>query len=838
MAEADPGPLRGLAAVTEVTAVDAADLDAKLRAADAPFVVRGLAAAWPLVQAARQSGKAARDYIAAHARPIPFTVSVGKAESGGRLFYDAAMQMNFGTVQAKLPDIFARIDAVEHAPDAPPIYLGSVDLHQFFTGLHEANQVDLGTRDALASIWIGTRTRIAAHNDFPRNLAICAAGRRRFTVFPREQFRNLYLGPVDNTPAGRAVSMVDFHNPDLARHPRFAEALVHAQVAELEPGDALYLPSLWWHHVEGLAPFNVLVNYWWRETPRWLGQPQDALNLAMLAIRELRRRAALLARAVRPLRFRGWSLRDRSHSGARPRRARRADAGDRRPAARAPAAAAQPMTPRRIVVAGGGTAGWMAAAALARSLGRAATITLVESDEIGTVGVGESTIPPLVTYNRLLGINEAEFMRATGATFKLGILFEGWRNGSDRYFHSFGTTGKDHWAAGFQHYWLYGREQGHDASYDDYCLELQAAFAGKFAHLPDDQINYAYQLDAARYAAFLRTMAEGDGVTRVEGRIARVELDSTSGDVAALVLDRGDRIEGDLFLDCTGFRALLIEGALHAGFDDWTHWLPCDAAVAVQTENVGPPVPYTRAMTHDAGWQWRIPLQHRSGNGLVYCSRYLDRAAAEARLLGNVEGAVVSAPNHLRFAAGARRKQWHRNCIAIGLAGGFMEPLESTAIHLIQRAVIRLIRMFPLAGISARDVEEFNEQQMTDMLQIRDFLVLHYVVTERRDSPFWRHCAAIAIPDTLSQKIELFRETGRVFRRNEELFQENSWVQVMMGQGITPHSHHPIVEKLTDAELTRLLTMLRDNVRRTVAGLPSHEQYVNQYCGQRRAEAA
>ena len=486
---------------------------------------------------------------------------------------------------------------------------------------------------------------------------------------------------------------------------------------------------------------------------------------------------------------------------------------------------------RRIVVAGGGTAGWMAAAAIARTMGRTVEVTLVESEAIGTIGVGESTIPPLVTYNRLLGINEAEFMRATQATFKLGILFDGWRDGTDRYFHSFGTTGKDHWSAGFQHYWLHGLTKGHTRPYDDYCMELVAAMRGKFAHLPDEGMNYAYQLDSGLYAKFLRAMAEKDGTTRVEGRIAHVELDPATGDIAALRLDGDRRVEGDLFLDCTGFRALLIEGALHAGFDDWTHWLPCDSAIAVQTENVRAPVPYTRAMAHDAGWQWRIPLQHRTGNGIVYCSRYLSKDDAQARLLGNVEGRVLTEPNVLRFVTGARRRQWYRNCVAIGLSGGFMEPLESTSIHLIQRAILRLIRMMPLRGVSPADVAEFNDQQHQDMLQIRDFLILHYKATSRDDSPFWRYVREMPVPDSLQQKIDLFRETARVFRRNEELFAENSWVQVMMGQGIAPQSHHPIAEKLSDDELTRLLRLLRDQVERTVSGLPDHAAYVAQYCG-------
>ena len=493
---------------------------------------------------------------------------------------------------------------------------------------------------------------------------------------------------------------------------------------------------------------------------------------------------------------------------------------------------------KRIVVAGGGTAGWMTAAALARTMGRAVELTLVESDAIGTVGVGESTIPPLVAYNRILGISEAEFMRATQATFKLGIQFDDWKNVGSSYFHSFGLTGKDHWSAGFQHFWLAARERGLAGRYDDYCLELKAAQARKFAHLPDDRLAYAFQLDATSYARFLRQLAEREGTVRREGKIAKVLLDGESGNIATLVLESGERIEGDLFVDCTGFRALLIEGTLGAGFDDWTHWLPCDSAIAVQTGAVGPPVPFTRAMAHSDGWQWRIPLQHRVGNGIVFCSKFLERQDALERLNGNVQGEVLTKPNHLAFTTGARRKQWHRNCIAVGLSGGFMEPLEATSIHLIQRSVLRLLRMLPLAEISQRDVDEFNEQQLQDMVQIRDFLILHYKATERDDSEFWRYCRDMPIPDTLEQKIELFRATGRVFRKNEELFAENSWVQVMMGQGVVPRAYHPIATKLSDEELGRLMETISSGVEQTVAGLPAHEDYVARYCGASAADAA
>ena len=493
---------------------------------------------------------------------------------------------------------------------------------------------------------------------------------------------------------------------------------------------------------------------------------------------------------------------------------------------------------KRIVIAGGGTAGWMTAAALGRELGRLADVTLVESDAIGTVGVGESTIPPIITFNNLLGINEAEFMQATQATFKLGIEFDNWGRDGDRYFHSFGTTGKDHWTAGFQHFWLEGVKRGHHEPYDAYCLELNAAHASRFAHLPDNGCNYAYQLDATLYARFLRGLAEKGGVKRQEGKIATVEKDSASGNIGALILDSGARVEGDFFIDCTGFRALLIDGEMGSKFEDWTHWLPCNRAIAVQTAGVGPPVPYTRAIAHDSGWRWRIPLQHSVGNGIVYCDAHLSDEAALERLHEAVEGEVLTKPNFLKFRAGVRPVQWAGNCLAIGLSGGFMEPLESTSIHLIQRSVIRLLRMLPAGEVSARDIAEFNDQQMQDMLQIRDFLILHYKATSRDDSAFWDYVRTMEIPDSLAHKIELFRETGRVFRRNEELFQENSWVQVMMGQGILPRAHHPIAGKLTDEELARLLANIRGTVARTVAAMPAHADYVARYCGTAAASAA
>jgi tryptophan halogenase len=388
---------------------------------------------------------------------------------------------------------------------------------------------------------------------------------------------------------------------------------------------------------------------------------------------------------------------------------------------------------RRIVIAGGGTAGWMTAAALSRTLGKVLDITLVESDEIGTVGVGEATIPTLVHFHRLLDINEAEFMAATQATFKLGISFESWRARGKDYIHSFGTTGTDHWTAGFQHFWMKGRKQGLAGDYGDYCLELKASLESKFAHLPNDGMNYAYHLDAGRYARFLRRFSEHFGIERIEARIASVEQ-TPNGDIAALLLDSGKRIEGDLFIDCTGFRSLLLGQTLGVEYQDWSHWLFNDSAIAVQTESMGPALPMTRSMAHDWGWQWRIPLQNRVGNGIVYSSRFIDDDTAKATLLGNIEGKALTEPRVIRFKPGQRTKTWSHNCVGIGLSSGFLEPIESTSIHLIQRSIVRLLQNFPSQGIRQADVEEFNAQTWTEIEMIRDFIILHYKVTERRDS--------------------------------------------------------------------------------------------------------
>ena len=483
-----------------------------------------------------------------------------------------------------------------------------------------------------------------------------------------------------------------------------------------------------------------------------------------------------------------------------------------------------------VVIAGGGTAGWMAAAAVAKLLGKTVRVSLVESEEIGTVGVGEATIPTLLTLHELLKIKEQDFISAVGGTFKLGISFENWHDVGKNYIHSFGFTGKDCWAAGFQHFWLKGKKLGISKEFGEYCNEWLAAKHNRFAVLPNQNLNYAYHFDSARYAKFLRKIAEEYGAQRIEGKIASVEQDPHSGFITGLQLESGQQLVGDFFIDCTGFWGLLIEQTLHAGYDDWQHWLPCDSALAVQTENIAPPIPYTRSIAHEAGWQWRIPLQHRTGNGLVYCSKFWSRDEAEAKLRGNLEGELVTELRPIKFQTGTRRRHWVKNCVAVGLSSGFMEPLESTSIHLIQRAVVRFMQMFPYDGVRQPDIDEFNNQMMFEIENIRDFIILHYHVTDRTDTPFWRHCRSMEIPDSLKHRIELFKETGRVFKVPTELFGENSWIQVMLGQGLYPEQYHPIVNMMDDDELRGFLNGIHGSVERLVSQLPEHQRFIDHYC--------
>ncbi|MDQ2075960.1 tryptophan halogenase family protein [Marinimicrobium sp. ABcell2] len=483
----------------------------------------------------------------------------------------------------------------------------------------------------------------------------------------------------------------------------------------------------------------------------------------------------------------------------------------------------------KIVIAGGGTAGWMAAAAITRHFGKILQVTLVESDAIPTVGVGESTIPTLHLFHDLLKISEAEFMSATNATFKLGINFENWRDVEKDYFHSFGSLGKDCWACGFHHFWIKGMQEGIASELGDYCPEHLAARKHSFAVNPKQNRKYAYHIDAGRYAKFLRNMAEQSGLKRVEGKINRVELDQANGYIRKLHLESGDVVEGDLFIDCTGFSALLMEKALHTGFENWSHWLPCDAAIAVQTD-VTQHVPYTRAIARENGWQWRIPLQTRTGNGLVFCSKYWDENQAKEALLNNIVGNPINEPRVIRYQTGTRRKHWNKNCIALGLSSGFIEPLESTSIHLIQQGIVRLLKLLPSKEMEPAKVNKFNDQMRYEMENIRDFIVLHYHVTERSDTEFWRYCKGMEIPDTLAERIALFKQSAHVYKLEAELFGDPSWVQVMVGQGIMPEKYHRIVDMMDKEELNYFLSKIRDSIASGVSNLPNHMDFINRYC--------
>ncbi len=484
---------------------------------------------------------------------------------------------------------------------------------------------------------------------------------------------------------------------------------------------------------------------------------------------------------------------------------------------------------KRVVVAGGGTAGWIAATALIRQLAGLVDVTLIESDEIGTVGVGESTIPTIRTFHQFIGVDEDAFVRATNATFKLGIAFENWDRIDDRYFHAFGSVGRSTFVADFQHFWLEARARGFGGEYGDYSLELQAAAAKRFALDRDQTLAYAYHLDATAYARFLRGIAEPAGVGRVEGKITKVEQHGESGRIEALILASGERIAGDFFIDCTGFRALLIEDSLKTGFEDWTHWLPTDRAFAVQTTATETPVPFTRAIAHGEGWRWKIPLQHRVGNGLVYSSAHLSDDEARARLLAGIDGEPLFEPRMLRFTSGMRRKVWNGNCLSLGLASGFVEPLESTSIHLVMVAVTWLVQHFPFGDDTAALAERFNTRSRREWEQVRDFIVLHYALTHRDDTSFWQSRAALEIPESLATRIALFREAAMAYQDQDELFRTDSWVEVMLGQGVIPRNHHRLPSTMPTAQLQAALADLKRGIAAKLDHLPTHAEFLKRY---------
>ncbi len=630
-----------------------------------------------------------------------------------------------------------------------------------------------GAEPPLVSIWLGNRTVASAHYDMSNNIACCMVGRRRFTLFPPDQAANLYPGPLDPTPAGQVVTMVDFAAPDFDRFPRFREAMAAAQVAELEPGDVLVYPALWWHQVEALDSFNVLINYWWNSSPGFMDSPMNAVLYSLLSLRDrpdFEKRgwrelfdyyvfgpsdlaaahlpaeargnlapldelggpapAGLSAQSPEPITGKnGGKTRARPGREAGRDRRRRLGGLDVRPGAADPAGGAAGHHPDRV---GTPSERWAWASPPSPRPGPSSTCW---------------------------ALDEREFMRETRATFKLGILFDNWGEIGDRYIHSFGVIGKSTLLAHFHHLWMQARDAGYGGDLGDYCLELKAAEASKFYTGENASLNYAYHIDATLFGRYLRGRCQKQGVKRIEGKIGEVQQHPETGFVEALVMESGERVEGDLFIDCTGFRGLLIEQTLKAGFEDWGHWLPNNSAVAVQTRTVEPAMPLTRATAHKAGWQWGIPLQHREGNGWVYCTDDMSDDEARSTFLGQLKGELLTEPWVVRFRPGRRRKSWDKNVIALGLAGGFIEPLESTSLHMIMIGVTRLLQLFPFGGVDPTLQDRFNHLADQEIIRIRDFIVMHYKLTERTDSPYWDRCRTMEIPDSLAQRIELFRET-------------------------------------------------------------------------------
>ena len=491
---------------------------------------------------------------------------------------------------------------------------------------------------------------------------------------------------------------------------------------------------------------------------------------------------------------------------------------------------------KSVVIVGGGTAGWIAAAALSKLMGQTITIRLIESEQIGTVGVGEATIPQIRRLNGILGIDEREFIRATNGSFKLGIEFNNWGQRGDSYLHTFGDAGINLQGQLFHHYWRRFADRHTGSSLWDYSLHHRAAYAHKFGQV--DRVGktsmtglaYAYHFDATAYAMFLRRLSEPRGVIRTEGKVVDVTLDADSGHVASVTLESGELIAGDLFIDCTGFRGLLIGGALNVQWQDWSHWLPADRAVTVPCERTDPLLPYTKATAHGAGWQWRIPLQHRTGNGHVFSSEFMSEDEATQILLDNLDAPATADPRTLRFKTGRRDRLWHKNVVSLGLASGFLEPLESTSIHIIQSNVSRLIELFPDMGFSDANIVEYNRVVTKEYDLIRDFLILHYCRTDRDDTDFWRHCSNMDIPESLTHKMDLFRATGHLFRDPDDLFRESSWVQVMLGQGLQPESWHRRIDQISDAQLDQFMADVRAIIAKTVDPLPNHADFIQAFC--------
>lgn len=491
---------------------------------------------------------------------------------------------------------------------------------------------------------------------------------------------------------------------------------------------------------------------------------------------------------------------------------------------------------QNIVIVGGGSAGWMTAAALSSLLPpQAVQITLIESEQIGTIGVGEATIPDVINFNAMLGIPEQDFLRATNGTFKLGIEFVNWGRIGEAYFHPFGPHGVDMQGIDFHQFWMRYRQTNPTSEIETFSLSAIAAKQNKFAMPQNDprsvlsQLRYAYHFDATAYARYLRSYAEQRGANRIEGKVIETTLNSETGFIDSVSLESGDVVQGDLFFDCSGFRALLMGQALGVGFTDWAHWLPCDSAQTVACERTGPLLPYTRSTAKTAGWQWRIPTQHRTGNGHIYASDHISDEDAIESLLGDLDGRAKGAPRKIKFRTGHRDKFWEKNCIAVGLSGGFLEPLESTSLFLIQEGISKFISLFPSADMPVSVIDEYNRQLGKKFEQVRDFIILHYKATQRDDSEFWNYCRNMSVPDSLMQKMELFREAGRIFRYEDELFTRPSWVAVMVGQNLMPKTVDPIVHSLNAQEIARSLGSMQTAMIRASDNMETHEAFLKKY---------
>ncbi|MBV1901675.1 MAG: tryptophan 7-halogenase [Kordiimonadaceae bacterium] len=490
-----------------------------------------------------------------------------------------------------------------------------------------------------------------------------------------------------------------------------------------------------------------------------------------------------------------------------------------------------------ILIVGGGSSGWMTAALMARLLGQQYRIRLVESDAIATIGVGEATIPAIKTYNSLLGLDEKQFVQATQGSFKLGIQFDNWGAVGDSYLHGFGTIGKKWGWLNFYQYWLKMQALGKASHMDNFSINTKMALLNKFMRAdgarpssPLSEIAFAYHFDAGLYAKFLRDYSEERGVERLEGKVVSVNQHSETGFIKSVLLENGDELSADFFIDCTGLRALLIEDTLETGFEDWSHWLPCDRAIALPSEKMPDIAPYTRSTALTAGWQWRIPLQHRTGNGHVYASEFLKDDAAETMLRDGLETAAIADPRLIRFKTGKRKKFWNKNCVAIGLSSGFLEPLESTSLYLVQTAVTRLVSLFPDKGFDPANTEQFNRQSDFEIERIRDFVIAHYKATEREDTPFWKYCKNMDVPDTLREKLDVFKAYGRVERVADELFREESWVQVLIGQRHMPKAYDPLVDIQSEEEIAAFIANVESVIDRCVAGMPSQTEFIARTC--------